>query len=594
MNETKIFLTKTIAFLSFAFLLFFSTSLQAVTINWVGSSGSWFDTNNWSTGTIPTLADEVIINNGRVIIDTGDAEARNVEVGPNSELYIDNRKVLEIEFLQFMTGLENHGYIVNMGVILISNPTGQTNAGFDNHGTFHNRGGIVEIFETGVGYKNNTTGVTTNDGTIRIYDMVGMSGGGLSNRNLFTNEKGAEIHIYNLDLPSYAISNFGTSPNFYNHGDILVENCPNMSGEAIQVVEGLMQNENDGTITIDNVGNSGLTVSTNGTFRNKGLCYLYYCGSSGLITDGFFVNHQKGKIYSFYHGGFGAWVSTNGELRNFGVLYAYSSGSSELVNNNIFNNYPKGKFFTDGHILNNGYFHNMGTMDTFHPGSHTIVNALNNTGVIGDRFDAFGSTQINNNGVVVKPIYGNVEVGVPAANALDLGSLSNVTLFGWTIAPSSSTSAGTYNASTNEFTPNANAAGLSEIYVTIRVNNSGLKRKYLVPVPNGIQNPSPRVSGVGSSTDRATEREITFPTTANEKVLLFPNPSTGAFRLKSEANTIQQIRIISASGQVVFQEEGLDQNGTINLTSDLPDGLYQVVIINGDGSSQTVPLKLIR
>lgn len=591
MNETKTKFLKSYAFL-YAFLLLGTLHLQAVTITWNGGSGSWFDQNNWDTGSIPTLADEVIISNGRVYIDAGTAAAKTIEIGPGSEFYVFQGQSLVIRFEQFINGIENNGYLVNMGAIEISNPTSQTNTGFVNYGTFYNRGGSLEIHEAGMGYRNHTNGITNNDGTIEIHDLVGNGGGGLSNLNQFTNEKGAEIILYAIDLPSYGISNFGSGANLYNHGEIVVENCPNMSGEAIQVTSGMIRNEIGGLISVDLVGNTGISVATNGTFRNKGNMYLFNCGSSGIEVAGFFVNHQKGYIFSYYNGVFGLRITQGGEFRNFGSLSIAFSGAGDFANNQTFNNYPKGKLYVSGHISNQGYFHNMGTMDTYHPGSHTIMNALNNSGVIGDRNDSFSASQINNNSVVVKPIYGNVEVGVPAANALELGSLNFVTLFDWTIAQSSSTSAGTYNVGTNEFTPNANAAGLTEIYVTIRVNNSGLKRKYLVPVPNGIQNPSPRLSGQASNLEGTLPRKLASTFDPDKKLLLYPNPSNGYFRLKNPGKSIQQVRIFAADGSLVYCENEPRENGIISLPSKLSAGMYQVVSIAEDGNHQSATLKL--
>ena len=76
------------------FCFFFSLiSLQisfAVTIDWFGGDGYWHDSSNWSTGTVPTFADDVIILSGTVKVYTGTyAEARSVQVSNTGHLTVD-------------------------------------------------------------------------------------------------------------------------------------------------------------------------------------------------------------------------------------------------------------------------------------------------------------------------------------------------------------------------------------------------------------------------------------------------------------------------------------------------------------------------
>src|ERR1035438_4172396 len=46
----------------FAAVLFFSNTISAATVSWVGGSGDWNTATNWSTGALPGTNDDVVIS----------------------------------------------------------------------------------------------------------------------------------------------------------------------------------------------------------------------------------------------------------------------------------------------------------------------------------------------------------------------------------------------------------------------------------------------------------------------------------------------------------------------------------------------------
>ena len=158
----------------------------------------------------------------------------------------------------------------------------------------------------------------------------------------------------------------------------------------------------------------------------------------------------------------------------------------------------------------------------------------------------------------------------------------------WTIGQSSNVSAGTYNSSTNTFTPNSNAAGLTEIYVALRRTNSGLTKKYVVPVPNGIQNPSPRLGLTSNGLEGTLESQAIMGT--GEECKVYPNPTNNHFQIINGKEYINHLEIVDQMGRIILTEKAVNQETLIQLPTGTTPGIYTVRIQNEEGKTTSKPI----
>jgi len=86
-----------------------SQDMDAATVSWNGGFGFWNQASRWSTGVVPAAGDDVIINNGFVIIPQNfTAHSRSVSVASNSAFRIEFNATLNI-----MDGLIDQQAFIN-------------------------------------------------------------------------------------------------------------------------------------------------------------------------------------------------------------------------------------------------------------------------------------------------------------------------------------------------------------------------------------------------------------------------------------------------------------------------------------------------
>ncbi|HEU4719124.1 MAG TPA: choice-of-anchor B family protein, partial [Bacteroidia bacterium] len=87
---------------------------------------------------------------------------------------------------------------------------------------------------------------------------------------------------------------------------------------------------------------------------------------------------------------------------------------------------------------------------------------------------------------------------------------------------------------------------------------------------------------------------IHTPPAAVSGVNVYPNPFTGAtqvsYTLKNAPSANSFMTVTDVTGRVVFTQQLVDQNGTIQLGSDLADGIYFVRVTDGAEASEAVRL----
>ncbi|MFK7775795.1 MAG: T9SS type A sorting domain-containing protein [Saprospiraceae bacterium] len=62
----------------------------------------------------------------------------------------------------------------------------------------------------------------------------------------------------------------------------------------------------------------------------------------------------------------------------------------------------------------------------------------------------------------------------------------------------------------------------------------------------------------------------------DESILIFPNPTTGVFQINRDASTSFSIRVFNSIGQLVYEDNAMDQNSQVKLNQ--PSGIYLITI----------------
>ncbi len=589
--------------LSAFLLLFFTSNLHAATFTWIGGTGNWHDPANWDLGYIPTTDDGVQIFSGEVTI-TKDAEANYVFLD-GGDLYVAQGGSLYVAptIPWHLSASHTDGIVIysgstlnNSGGIRVYGDPQYINGIPDlirNYGTINNRAsGAIGMM--GPGYRGLRTfggGMVHNDGYISAEDVetavTVQSNGEFENAGEmdltgnhysisvtsganFINRSSGEMNL------GFTLSISGV---FHNYGAIDATGSGLTNTVVMMHVGGEFQNQNGGSLNILVDCDIALFVYEDGIFRNRSQMTVNNSSNGAAIYNiGFFVNHQNGVItakaaQAFYN-------MQDGETRNYGKmkLDVISGVSVSLYNEHVFSNRPKGKLEVFHQIVNTGgaTFNNQGHAFVYKENvTHTTAGNFNNTGALGDIHDNISG--INNTSIRVRPLQGTVEEGVPVANALDVGGTGSVTVQSWYTTSGGSTIAGTYNAANNTFTPNANAVGLTSVWVKIRINTGGKTFRHRVKIPGGVQ-----LNGGGSSS------RITAGTSTTNGVKgyqIYPNPASEWINInwdEATAETKVDVSLMNAAGQQVFAQTCDPSSGTsrLALPAELTTGTYILNIRN--------------
>jgi len=77
----------------------------------------------------------------------------------------------------------------------------------------------------------------------------------------------------------------------------------------------------------------------------------------------------------------------------------------------------------------------------------------------------------------------------------------------------------------------------------------------------------------------------------NEDITIYPNPSASSFTvnysLKNTLSADAAIMIYDLNGRMLLRKSISEQEGTVNIGSDLPRGAYFVKVVNGEELVQT-------
>jgi len=594
--------------LVFGILCLTLSSSDAAVFNWLGGNGVWNDGNNWDLGTVPTESDGVIISSGTVFI-YDSAEANYIHLnGGNLEVHGSLYMEPDIPWYGINTVvrgimIESSSSFDNYGKTAIVEPANSNvsadhifcNGSLTNHAdaylyaTGPNRKALHSYFQATTIY--NYGKMIFEDLDYGMYLLAPFENYG----DLFI--EASNMGLYNRsDIKTYTAStndivgrvNCSSSSTWHHYGELEVNYITN-TNTAAWILSGHFEIHNDAIVDISG-SHKGMIVSSLGTFRNRGGFNISndQMTTPTLQNEGFFVNHQKGVINSKGH--YGVFNLTGAEVRNFGTWYMneLTSGSlATILNVGVFSNRPKGKLYLEGKMnLSQGNFNNQGHMFALDDVAHLSLVGFNNTGTLNDVHDRISG--ITNPSYRVHKISGPLTQGVPYSNFLDQGTNPGALVLNVYTTASGSVLAGTYNSSTNTFTPNANAVGLNSLFVRTRIITGGVTRRHELIVENGIQsNPSPLQSNIHPNPK-------SFTTT---KVSLAPNPMQSEFTINVDLEDSEPLRfhIFNMMGQLESKGFISHRSQRIQLPEQMASGMYILRLSNTVGEIlATKNLRVVR
>ncbi|MEZ4966239.1 MAG: T9SS type A sorting domain-containing protein [Saprospiraceae bacterium] len=482
-----------------------SPDCSTITRIWTGHiSTDWDEPCNWSPNCVPTAGENVVIpnkTNDPVISVSTAAVAKSVEVKANALLMIVSGGSLTIDG-SISHGLENNGTVTNMGTIAMGHNTAISENGINNNAYFTNDGGIIDIRNTlGNGIRNQNSGKFFNQNSGAI--MIATNGGfvfsyGISNKGLgsiFTNSA-STIEIENTGFGGVN-NNADAQYKNLNGSQLLIGQNSGAPGIGIKNENGAGFLNDASTIVIDNTSNTGLYNKDYGaTFENRNNA-LMVIGENEPIGTWSVLNSSSSEFNNLdcstvrlYHQflnelNFTVWL-------NEGLLSLNASTASESSN---------GATFT-----NNGIIEDVeGTLPT-----------------------------VSNDEIIIAPT-ATTDCST-VSPAFDLGTPVDFNILGIFTDADATQSAGTYDVTTNIFTPtNDLSQGTTVFYVKIEDPAGGCTRIVEWTVNNtencnglnisgtitwehdgvsGVNNATVNVTGAGSGSDASDtngDYEVNIP-----------------------------------------------------------------------------------
>jgi len=601
---------------SFLVFLFFASliSVEGATITWLGGNGAWENSSNWDSGTVPSYGDDVIIPSGYCYIYNGDQEgATSVEVQSSARLFIYDGGHLEIQGAIDNDGLHNMGRVYIYGSLAIndisrSSTSVNANAILNEKYIFTYSNSIINIkyIEDDAIHNTITNSYFRVRGALYIYaveeraifnqdrfynsGIIDISESGESTSYLivtsdqFRNYSGGVI---NLDSDIYGGISNSSSSTLINYGDINIGNVSigiNNNGYLTNYSGALID-------SYDNASNSyhnrlGGTIINHGTMRSTD-------SGSGIYNYGDFENHKS--FWVFYSQNWaGIRNFPTGSIDNYHDIYLLADSDKDIENQGDITNRNGGiiemnksiDMSTGSSISNYGFLVSYGNV------SHNINGSFGNKGVIDDNQGLLQGL-FPNDRLIVAPISSPMQVGVPYPNVLDVASLDGLDVGDWKVSQTGAI-AGTYNGNTNVFTPNANAAGISTIYISILDLVSGFSRIFTLEID------SPILPFAGEKQLATTRNEIDDENSSIKDVLVqvYPNPSQGSIQLESNAFAFHttQIQIFNTMGKLV-QQERLNAGSTshnLDFSNQLSNGIYIMKMIQNEKEISIERIQLFR
>ncbi|MBV6473432.1 MAG: hypothetical protein JPMHGGIA_01714 [Saprospiraceae bacterium] len=433
-------------------------SVIAQTKTWIGGTGNWDVSSNWSPSGIPVNSSIVLIYSGDVTIPSAyTATCMSVEVNLGAKFRILSSGELLING-STNDGIRCYGLnseITNDGIVRVGATTAISTRGIvlTSGGKFTNQSGaLIEVnrisSENGMEIRDVNTKFT-NYGNIQIGNLASIKYSCIfiHSAGQFENKPGGNMELNNTNL-YHGLRISGTNAIFSNAGTLKIGNISPIINNGLTMDNNSKFHNLIGSILqIDRITSyDGLAISSNSTFYNSGQIQI---GNNQAIRGRCIVMWSAGKLYNNasgsielnrctdYHGirmnDSGTYLSNSGSIKIGNVAALNRSGllmtSQSLMDNTStgtleINNttVSEGITIDANAVINNSGFINIGNNNPIK--RHGVLMAS------GAKFNNqfAGILQINRtatgNGIEIKDAntkftnYGNIRIG-------NLASISN-------------------------------------------------------------------------------------------------------------------------------------------------------------------------
>ncbi|MFK7971976.1 MAG: T9SS type A sorting domain-containing protein [Bacteroidia bacterium] len=484
-------------------------SLLQAQVDYIGPNpGVWNVAANWSTGAIPTSSDYVRILAGDRVDISGnyDAEVKELLIEVGAGVRIAKGSSLTSIDADFYPGVQNYGDVIVRGRLIILNVMTTGSSGLINYSgatlIIKKKGKVQVDGSIGSGVYNGAGAVMTNDGRIHI-----------------------------RDCENSCFANIGTMTNSTT-GRMLLED---VNGNACYNTGSMV---NEGAITCTD---ALWGLHNRGEFSNK------ETGSfeADLCDDGI-VNHSTSNIENE------GIITMKSQfvfaaISNFGDIYNHACATISF--DHRLDNYTSGTLTNSGWLVNNTIGHiNAGT--------------LNNYGVIEDNLSSLYGYVNTNLGSIITPLAGPLVANTAILDPLTIGSYDSISVIGFFTDAAATTSAGTYDSNTDEYTPNAAAVGLATLYV--QYSDAANSCNYTFPIT--VTNPNRQSS---------TLHQALFST--------YPNPCNSQLNIKLDPAVQGSVtsRLIDTQGRTVCSWETSESESRLAIPATVAPGVYMLRVSEG-------------
>ena len=541
----------------------FNSNVDAANYTWNGSYGHWEAPHNWIPHGVPSVNDKAIINSGAARIQNGiSVSVGNVIIGTGGELRIYANNTLNVVINSNARGIENNGSLKIYGTLNIESTGTGNGYAIDNDGDIN----VTSTGECNISNISNhgilNYGSINNWGEIDIEISPNSYKWGIINFLKLYNYQNINLNGINGSNDNGGILNLSAG-DLQNHHNLIIRE---IHGTGIKNYGPIL---NKGYIELNDCGKYGLRQIHGSQFTNEGLASrleIKNAGITGLLTNGTVVN--SGYLIVTNAANAALHIEVNGSLSNSFALQLIHSPDEMLVKGSLVNNelgYITTKFgittYSGSSVVNHGRWH----AHFFDRGN--IYQDIINKKILHNYWGE-NMSGVKNLGIIIGPYDNDVFAGVPANDFIDIYSSVGLTYDSNVYNDQYlSQVIGSYNSQNNTFTPNANAIGLTSVYLRIKINAVGYYQRYEVFLdsPINFQSEGPDLSQ--RSSDSSTSAFSIYPVPANQ-----------ILNLEHDFSESFDFAIINANGQVL--REG-NMTGTKIDIQDIPEGHYALRVRSG-------------
>lgn len=467
---------------------------------------------------------------------------------------------------------------INDARLNIGSAIGVGDNGVNNLAKFVNQsGGTLDIgitqYDNGV--LNDLEGKFTNNGMLKIGTslLADLGDDGIENLDSFINT--GTIFI---DRAVDGILNDGGT--FYNLGSLRIGSTEAISGDGINN-HGNFTHKNN-TISIDRC-TSDNGIENHGIFTNEAT--LTIGANAPIEADGIenrqsFVNQGNGDI-TIQQSAQCLNNRVNGVFYNKAKIHIFDGTTVGLQNAQIFVNHPCAHLIVDDNIINSNLFFNEGYMRVNTTVPHTNTGAFSNNGVL-EYPNNNPIPSVNNNDVIVSQASGVCG----ADNVLTIGGANSFTIATtWHKDAALTQVAGTYNASTNIFTPtNLSGPPPHTVYfaATDVVNNCTLIASVRVTINDAV----PPTISCPPTVTRTSDANQCGATVVYSSPIAADNCGSAVLSLLSAPNTASGGTFPVGTTTVIWKAS--DAANTSATCS------FNVIVTDGEAPNITCPANQVR